>query len=320
MKASVVIPTKNAGAQFARVLGAVLSQEAPWPFEVLVIDSGSTDGTVALCERTEGVRLHQIAPEEFGHGKTRNLGIALTRGEMVAMITQDALPANNCWLEELVKAVEQSADIAGSFGRHLPYPDCNPFVARDLEIHFDNFALSDAVTWLNDAEAYQRDIQYRQFLHFFSDNNACLRRSVWQRFPYPNVDFAEDQLWAKTVIEAGFKKAYANNAAVFHSHNYGAWETLQRSYDESRAFSRYFSYRLSPTLWHAVMRAAQSVVADYRYFLKKSLIWRAPLWFVKIPSLQFCRHAGLYLGTKTAGRHERLDKLFSLDQSTKRKT
>lgn len=320
MKASVVIPTKNAGAQFAEVLKAVVGQEAPWPFEVVVVDSGSSDGTVALCERTPGIRLYRIAPEEFGHGKTRNLGISLTSGEMIALITQDALPADNRWLFELVAAVEQSPDIAGSFGRHLPYADCNPFVARDLNNHFDNFFHLGPVTWLEDEEAYKRDIHYRQFLHFFSNNNACIRRSVWQRIPYPEVDFAEDQLWAKTVIEAGFKKAFADNAKVFHSHNYGAWELLRRSYDESRAFLRLFSYRVSPSLIQSGVRAARGMLTDYRDWLKMGLTLRATRWLALIPVYHLCRQAGLYLGSKAGSRYALLDKYFSLDQAIKRKT
>lgn len=319
MKVSVLIPTKNPGIQFTETLDAVLRQETPWPFEILVVDSGSSDGTVALCESTVGVRLHRIAPEEFGHGKTRNLGIALTSGEMIAVITQDALPVDNRWLVELVAAVEQSPDIAGAFGRHLPHAGCNPFVARNLTRHFDNFANGSAVTWLDDKEAYERDVHYRQFLHFFSNNNACIRRSVWQVIPYPEVDFAEDQLWAKKVIEAGFKKAYADKAKVFHSHNYGPWETLCRSYDESRAFSRLFSYSVCPSIAQVGVRVATAVAADYRHWLNMDSFWRAPQWFAIIPAIQLCRHVGLYLGTKAAGNYDLLDRLFSLDQAVKRK-
>ena len=73
MKASVVIPTKNPGQIFRDVLDRVLEQECPWDFEVLVIDSGSNDGTQDYARSKPGVRLHEITPEEFGHGRTRNL-------------------------------------------------------------------------------------------------------------------------------------------------------------------------------------------------------------------------------------------------------
>ena len=95
MKASVVIPTKNPGAIFQRVLDAVETQETKWPYEILVIDSGSTDGTVDFIQSRKNVRLHQILSTEFGHGKTRNLGVSMTSGEFVAMLTHDALPVNS---------------------------------------------------------------------------------------------------------------------------------------------------------------------------------------------------------------------------------
>jgi len=67
---------------------------------------------------------------------------------------------------------------------------------------------------------------------------------VWEHYPYPEVDFSEDQAWARVIIEAGFKKAYSSDAAVYHSHNYGLWERFQRSFDESMALDDLFHYDL----------------------------------------------------------------------------
>src|SRR5690349_7580189 len=80
LKASVVIPTKNPGPIFRQVLAAVCSQETPFDYDVLVVDSGSTDGSVEFVREFADprVRLMQIKPTEFGHGKTRNLAIANT--------------------------------------------------------------------------------------------------------------------------------------------------------------------------------------------------------------------------------------------------
>src|SRR5690242_9063488 len=101
MKATVIIPTKNGGDLFRSVLQRVLEQQTPWPFEVLVVDSGSSDGTVEFVRTQPTVRLHTIEPQQFGHGRTRNLAISLARGEFAALITQDALPAHDQWLFEL---------------------------------------------------------------------------------------------------------------------------------------------------------------------------------------------------------------------------
>jgi rhamnosyltransferase len=240
-KASVIIPTKNAGPIFESVLEQVLQQETIWPFEVLVVDSGSSDGTLELVRQHPSVRLIEISPSDFGHGKTRNFAAANSSGEFIAMITQDALPINKNWIAEMVLAIEQDTNIAGVFGRHIAHSDASLFTRNELEQHFLGF-LSQPLVELDDQTRYQKDRGYRQWLYFFSDNNALIRRSVWEKIPYPEVDFAEDQAWARLIIEAGYRKAYAHHAVVAHSHNYGLLERLQRSFDEGYALQRLFGY------------------------------------------------------------------------------
>lgn len=258
MKASVIIPTKNPGAVFRRVLDRVLEQEAPWPYEVVVIDSGSTDGTVEFTQSRSPVRLLTIPPQDFGHGRTRNFAISQSTGEFAVLLTHDALPAGTDWLRNLVSAVEQQPDVAGAFGRHIAYPEASPYTIRDIQAHFDGFgAHPEIVGKLTDLERYARDQGWRQFLHYYSDNNSCLRRSVWEQFPYPDVEFAEDQIWARNVVDAGWLKAYAPGAPVYHSHDYGVFERLQRAYDESAAFRTLFGYRLGGS----IRQMARSITA-----------------------------------------------------------
>jgi len=245
MKASVVIPTKDPGKIFIRVLDQTLTQKTPWPFEIIVIDSGSKDGTVEYAQTKPGVEVIPIPPQSFGHGRTRNLAISRARGEFVALLTHDALPADDQWLVNLVGAVEQHSSIAGAFGRHLAYPHASPFTKRDLENHFAGFLAHPLiVNRYIDEQRYEQDLGWRQFLHFYSDNNSCLRRSVWEKLPYPDVEFAEDQIWALRIIEAGWSKAYAPEAVVYHSHDYTVIDSLRRAFDEAAAFRRLFGYRL----------------------------------------------------------------------------
>ena len=88
---SVLLLTRDAGPPFAAVLAAIARQKAPFPFEVVAIDSGSADGNLALLEGA-GVRTIPVAPADFNHGATRNLGIASCRGDFVVMLVQDAEP------------------------------------------------------------------------------------------------------------------------------------------------------------------------------------------------------------------------------------
>lgn len=260
--ASVVILTKNPGQIFKEVLGAACAQQTEFDYEVLVIDSGSSDDTVEYVKSYPDprVRLHVIPSAEFGHGKTRNLGISLTSGKYVAFLTHDALPATDKWLMSLVSVAESNPAVAGVFGRHIAYESADVFTRRELEMHFAGFSGHEVVERADDEDRYKSDVGYRQFLHFFSDNNSLVRRSVWEQIPYPDVNFAEDQAWANRIIEAGFAKGYSEEAVVFHSHVYGLFERFQRSFDESYAFYRLFGYKLCPSLRHLV-RSWQSLSA-----------------------------------------------------------
>ena len=219
-KVSVCIPTYNGGKLLTEVIQRVASQRAPWRFEIVVVDSGSTDGSIerivsAMAQangplRPADFRLERIRKSEFQHGRTRNLCVNLALGEFVAFLTQDALPTDEFWLYNLVTVLERFPDAAGAFGRHIAWPAASPFIKRDIANHFDGFlsyplVLSRAIRLpgIDDNTEAARKI-----LHFFSDNNACLRKAVWQIVPYPEIDFGEDQAWADRIIQLGYEKIY----------------------------------------------------------------------------------------------------------------
>jgi rhamnosyltransferase len=294
-KVSVVIPTKNAGSIFESVLQKVLVQETNWPFEVLVVDSGSSDGTLDLIRKHSSVRLIQIPAADFGHGKTRNFAIENSSGEFIAMITQDALPVNHSWLAEMVNAAEQDANIAGVFGRHIAHSNASIFTKNELIQHFSSFQ-SQPIVRLDNPERYRQDEGYRQFLYFFSDNNALIRRAVWEKIPYPEVDFAEDQAWAKLIIEAGYQKAYAHQAIVAHSHNYGLFERLQRSFDESYALQGLFNYR-KMSLFNAFRSFIAITKRDTKLTLNENYdAGKSVITLLRMPCENFMRLLGNYLG------------------------
>lgn len=245
-KASIVIPTLNAGPVFERVLEAVANQRAPWPFEVLVVDSGSTDGTLDVVKRFPNVRLHEIDKKDFNHGATRNLGAELTDGEFIAFLTHDAMPVNDRWLYNMVTSIERFPNAAGAFGKHYAWPDASPFTKRDMKQHFELFGtLPIAISKDTNKKRWKnKEESWLQALHFYSDNNSCFRRSVWKDIPYRKVAFGEDQLWAWDIINAGYEKVYAPQAIVYHSHDYDEAETFERSRIESAFFKHFFGYEL----------------------------------------------------------------------------
>lgn len=284
------------------VLDAILAQETPWPFEVIVVDSGSRDGSVELV-RQRGVRCEVIPPAEFGHGRTRNYLASLSSGEFLVFLTQDARPASPHWLKHLVEACGSEDSVAGAFGPHRAHPEARHTTHCELNLHFAGFGDTMSVVRLEDRDRFAKDPGYRQWLHFFSSNNACIRRAVWERLPLPEVAFAEDQTWALRAIEAGYGKAYAPQAAVFHSHDFGVWETLQRNFDEARSFNLYFGYRIQDNLLRAAKSAVYLAKRDLGWLRTGGLRgWRLFKNALYMSFIEVARVAGQYLGT----RHDRL--------------
>ena len=253
-KASVCIPTRDGGDRLTAVIERVRSQRAPWRFEIIIVDSSSTDGSIErLSPASVGgpgwpvgpdPRLTRIPRADFQHGRTRNLCAGQARGEFVAFLTQDAIPGDEFWLYNMVTVLERYPRAAGAFGRHLPRPSADPFTKRDITNHFDDLlrhplALSRGTT-LAGIEPGTRAA--RQVLHFFSDNNACLRKSVWQVVPYPEIDYGEDQAWADKIIRLGYEKVYVPGAAVYHSHDYTPGEIADRAEVEAFFFATTFGY------------------------------------------------------------------------------
>jgi O-antigen biosynthesis protein len=319
LKASVIVLTKNPGEIFKKVLPAIRSQITPWEFEVIVVDSGSTDGTIEFVEQFTDVRLIQIESSEFGHGKTRNYAVSQSRGEFAALLTHDAMPADQHWLENLIKPFMEDAKVAGVFGRHKAYPEHSTYTQRDMQMHFDGFLQWPAIMGMEDPERYQRDQGYRQLLHFFSDNNACLRKSVWKKIPYPDVNFAEDQLWAKAIIESGYKRAYANDATVFHSHDYSVKDTFRRSFDESRALKTLFGYDLCPSAGYGVKQVYACAKSDLGYLSSNGGIFKEFFLALKTPFLHAAKQLGFFIGRYEGKYKSTFFWLFSLDDAKKRK-
>ena len=122
MDVSIVIPVKNGGKHLEKVLCMLDQQQTVYTYEIICVDSGSNDGSIDLIKKHRCI-LKQILPEEFGHGRTRNLGASLGSGEFICFLTQDAVPASNTWLQNMIDAMRKDERIAGGFGIHYTYPD-----------------------------------------------------------------------------------------------------------------------------------------------------------------------------------------------------
>jgi glycosyltransferase involved in cell wall biosynthesis/GT2 family glycosyltransferase len=215
---SVVIPVKDGARYLGEVLDA-LAREAP--DEVLVIDSGSADGSPAIA-RAAGATLIEIPPAEFGHGRTRNLGARSCSGELICFLTQDATPRPG-WLQAYREAFGLDPRVGAAYGPHLPRADTSPMIARELVEFFASFA----------PDGRPR-VQRAGDSSFLSNVNACYARACWEEIGFRDVGYAEDQAFGADLLACGWTKVYHPAAGVLHAHDYGPLEFMRRYFDEYR--------------------------------------------------------------------------------------
>ena len=266
---TVVIPVYNGGTMLKAVVESCLSQDLDQAFEVLLIDSASSDGCIEVLPQDERLRLHRIRKEDFGHGRTRNLGVELARGEYVAFITQDAIPANRMWLMNLIAPLQSDPRVAGVFGCHIAHTEHRQLTALDLDQHFNRWIYRSHRQPIElNPERQTANGSVSTHERFYSDNNSCLRKSVWETLPLPDVVYGEDQLWAREILRNGYKKAYASTAVVRHSHEYGFRETVLRANTEWHFYNEMLGERL-PCSKKQVLKMYERACADDRFTQKK---------------------------------------------------
>jgi rhamnosyltransferase len=219
--ASVLIPTRNPGAQIRDVLGAIFGQRVDFDFEVIVVDSTSREPDVQLM-RGFPIELEQIVPEQFGHGRTRNLLASRARGDVLLYLSQDAQPVGADWMASLVRPLEDSS-VAGSYAQQVARPDADPLIRFFLARTYNSQPARRRVH--NHASVRIDQI-------FFSNVSSAIRREIWQTHPFrDDVIMSEDQYWAYDVLRAGYDVVYEPAAKVFHSHNYSLRTLFRRNWD-----------------------------------------------------------------------------------------
>ena len=271
MKASVIIPTLNGGKLLLKVCKALVQQDFNKAWEVIIIDSQSTDDSIQIAtelfKKTQiNLKLVTIPKENFQHGKTRNQAIENSSGEIILLLTQDAIPAQNDWLSTMVRAFDHKI-IGGAFGRHIAHENHPKLIQRDLENHFNQMNKY-PIRKIADQIQHGNELSLRQVFHYFSNNNSAISRKMWKKIPFPEVDFGEDQTWAKKVIENGNAISYNHNSIVFHSHDFSLIQSCVRNRTEKNFFLNNFGYNLKIDRRRILPILFSSIKKDFFWLLK----------------------------------------------------
>jgi glycosyltransferase involved in cell wall biosynthesis len=245
MNCSIVIRTYNEERHIGRLLKGVRRQTLS-DVEVILVDSGSTDGTVALAE-SFGARVVRIPSAEFTFGRSLNLGVQAAKHEWIVIASAHVYPVYPDWIETLLHPFEDGM-VALTYGKQRG-SDFSKFSEQQI-FH----------QWYPEAS------QPRQETAFCNNANAAIRKSLWKQHPYDEtLTGLEDLAWAKWAQEQGHKIAYVAEAEIIHVHNetprgvYNRYRreamALRKIYPEAH-FNFYDFLRLTTTnilsdLWHA---------------------------------------------------------------------
>jgi rhamnosyltransferase len=296
-RVTVFIPTFDGGALLGEVLDAVEAQDTSFPFEILVIDSGSRDGTVDRLRRRR-LRLIEIPHHEFDHGLTRNRAVLEARGAIVVLTVQDATPASRDWLAVMASHFEDP-EVAGVYCHQIPRPDCSPFLRERLRDWVQGGG-EPSVRQVRDSQSFWRDLDHIQRWRTIAFDNvaSAVRRSTALELPFPRRRFGEDVTWAKQAILAGLKIVMEPRVAVIHSHPCRIWYEFKRAYLDHQNVNSLVGLRLAPRLRNVLEYTAAQSRRLFRVVWEDERL--GPLarlqWLLKVVPFAFTQNLGQYLG------------------------
>ncbi len=257
---SIVIRARNEAALIGRCLEALVAQDFSGPAEVILVDSGSTDGTVEIARR-HAVRIIEIAPAEFTYSSALNKGFAAARAPLVASLSAHVVPIGEGWLGALLGAM-RDPEVAGAFSREIPWPDADLYERIRIEAEFPPFRMVKAQRFAWGEEDGER---YPLFFRF-SNAASVIRRGLWESHPFQELPYAEDLEWSRWAILAGHEIVYEPTARAYHSHREPMRSRAEREVKIQIALAMIFHHR--PSLLGTIYRSLRQNVQLARSALR----------------------------------------------------
>jgi glycosyltransferase involved in cell wall biosynthesis len=261
MSPSIVIRAFNEARHLPRLLEG-LRQQTLQDVEIILVDSGSTDDTVAIAA-SYGARIVHISPQEFTFGRSLNRGIQAATRDLVVIASAHVYPVYPDWLERLVEPF-RDLQVALSYGKQRGMQTTR-FSEHQI------FAL-----W------FPEQSQPKQTQPFCNNANACIRRSLWQEHPYDEVlTGLEDLAWAKLALAQGHVISYVAEAEIIHIHNERPAGVLRRYEREAMAFKRIYP-EAHFSLYDVARMLTGNVASDLWHAAHQRALWKSfasILWF-----------------------------------------
>ncbi len=215
---SIIMRSFNEAWALRETLPALQAQEYK-NWELIAIDSGSTDGSQELLRSVQPKHFVQISPHEYNPARVMNYGMQLARSEFGIFLNADATPQGANWLRPLVEGLFDP-QVAAAFGRQIPRPDCRAVFAHDYE------------------RCFGEERESAGWEHFFSMASSGIRKDIWAKRGFnQRMQYSEDDEYTRWCREQGHKIVYVPESVAMHSHNYTPEQAYKRSFGEAGALA-----------------------------------------------------------------------------------
>ena len=229
---SIVIPTKNAGTEFRYTLENIRQQKGISHIEIITIDTGSSDKTLEIAENYQA-SIYSIPADQFNHGRTRNIGASHAHGEYILFIVQDAIPAGDFWLYNLVNTVRKENVVAASC-RQVPKSDADLFAACGIWNHYRILDFTGDHIFSLKGEFQDYPFKEKRRMANLDDVCSIVKKDIFDKYQFNATDYAEDLDLGARLVKDGHSIAFLHSVAVIHSHNRDAGYFLKRGYVDNK--------------------------------------------------------------------------------------
>jgi len=221
--ASIVILTKNGGALFRRSIKNILSQKTTFTYEVVIVDTGSTDGTLEFLRSFPEVTIYEISPKNFRFGPTRDFGFSKAKGEFVVTISQDVVPVNENWLENLARPLlKDETDVVQ--GQTCARTDRKIFFWEDRDYFF----------FTSESKSFHKNNGNIGL----SCANLAIKKDVWERTRFGDALMSEDKALQKRLFASGYRMVRKRDALCYHGHTYNLKSLMKRCENEGMGWRK----------------------------------------------------------------------------------
>lgn len=280
---SVVMRSFNEAWAIGDTIREVFNQDYDGEIELIIIDSGSSDGSIDIIKQDSRARLVEIPLGTYVPGPVLNMGAREASHDWLVYLNADAKPVGRDWLTNLLRPCLDDPKFGAAFSRQIPRPDCQAVFAHDYDRCFG--PERESVNWD----------------HFFSMVSCVTHRSVLDKVPIrEDLQYAEDDEWTRRLITNGYHVLYAIDSVAMHSHNYTLKQSYKRSFGDAKAMAATSEVhpRNVNLHYYVVLGWLKDAMRDAKWCMKNGRIAGIPHAMAVRLAMRLGRRAGHHAGWK----------------------